>query len=788
MANATFNLPAQNQRQPDTVPTELLDDYKYSSLVGQDIRMLELLPGDGDEDVMIRIRHCALQEAREPSKEDPRMSLIALRETLPQGWHVYETLEGRYLFLYGSSETHEWTTSTWRHPDPNFDASKYGEVPATEEYEEDLEKSQFEALSYAWGQPHEKPLYIRVEDGSQHFKLSVWPNLMSALRHLRPRNPSESRTMWVDAICLNQKDTVEKSLHIPRMREIYRLAYRTIVWLGPQCDVTGLAFETAEHIASQVEVGVDPSSELFPSPSAVEKWYGFETGLPSIPAEAWEALARLLSLSWFRRLWVVQEVKLNKHAGTREVMVYWGSHTSARSNLFKAFSSICYKFTSGWPLPRIVNAGLKLELEDHIFCAKQVLEPQNGAQLPSLRWLFRIHASMDCVDDRDRVYGLLGLAGLHFSEELKVSYDDTYGAADVNMDAVLTHIRLTGRLELLEPRGLSRRRYLVDAPSWVPDWAGRAGTRYFTEPTFPANNTRAHIKHDKDHPHILHVLGIKCTVIDELTDSLEWFDAENHWETLRHVRSWQPYNLDSAFYKPTGETMREAYAVTLIQAQVDTRWPHDDTPKMQQWVEQNYTNALFGSRSLAQDSDQGCSFTAQTMHQHVVKALMYCTGRRFFQTKEGYMGITNQYTRKGDIVAILLGCVTPVILRPVHDTDGQLTFSWVGECFVHGLHDSMKLLGPLPPPWKGILRCFAGLRSCLRFQNTETGEETWKDPRLQPLEGWERFRPKEMEQHYPIDFIFLRHRSTGEEITYDPRLEPEHLKARGVDLTWFTLV
>lgn len=748
--------------------------------------MLELLPGDGDEDVMIRIRHCALQEARGPSKEDPRMSLTALRGTLPQGWHVHKTIEGRYLFLYRSSETHEWTTSTWRHPEPNFDTSKYEEVPETEEYEEDLEKSQFEALSYAWGQPQEKPLYIRVEDASQHFKLGVWPNLMSALRHLRPRNPSVSRTMWVDAICLNQKDPLEKGLHIPRMREIYRLAYRTIVWLGPQCDVTSLAFETVEHVASQVEMGVDASFELFPSPSAVENWHGFETGLPSIPAEAWEALASLLSLSWFWRLWVVQEVKLNKHAGPRGVMVYWGSHTSARSNLFKAFSSICTKYTTGWPLPRIVNAGLKLE--NHIIRAKQLLEPQNGAQLPSLRWLFRHHARMDCVDDRDRVYGLLGLTGLRFSEELKVSYDDTYGAADVNMDAVLTHVRLTGRLELLDPCATSHRRVLVDAPSWVPEWTGRAGVSYFIEPTFPANNTRAHIKHDQHHPHILHVLGVKCTVIDELTDSLELFDAEHPWKTLRHVRSWQPYNLDSALYKPTGETMREAYAVTLIQADVDTRWPHDDTPKMQQWVEQNYTNALFGSRSLAQDSDQGCSSTAQSMHQHVVTALHYCTGRRFFQTKEGYMGITNQYTRKGDIVAILLGCVTPVVLRPVHDTDGQLTFSWVGECFVHGLHDSIKFLGPLPPPWKGILRYYAGNRACLRFQNTETGEETWQDPRLQPPEGWERFWPKEMEQHYPIDLIFLRHRSTGEEITYDPRLEPEHLEARGVDLTWFTLV
>lgn len=712
-----------------------------------------------------------------------------LRNTLPLDWHAYETNECRYLFLKGSSKSriHDWRTSTWRHPDPMFDTSKYGRVPDAGECEkEDLEGTHFEALSYAWEKPQKDSLalYIRVV-GSQHFKLSVWPNLMSALRQLRPQGTSSpSRALWVDAICLNQKDHVEKGLHIPRMRDIYRLAYRTIVWLGPQCDTTGLSFETVERIASQVEMGVEAPLQLFPSPGAVDKWHRFETELPWLPPEAWEALVSLLSLSWFWRLWVVQEVKLNTNL--RGFMVYWGSHKISGSKLCRAITSICAKYTNGWPLPRIANAGLKLE--QYIPSATHLLQPQIRTHLPSLRKLFRDHMRRSCCDDRDRVYGLLGLAGPRFPEELKVSYDDMYGAADVNMDAVLTHIRLTGRLELLDPYAPSHRKVLVGAPSWVPEWSGHAGISYFIEPTFPANNTRAHIQHDKDHPKILNVLGLKCAVIHELTDILEWFDSEHPWKTLRHVRSWQPLDLDTAVYKPTGETVREAYAVTLLQADLDSRWPHDDTPRTQQWVEQDYTHVLFGSRSIAEDGDQESSFTAQTLHQHVLTALHYCTGRRFFQTKEGYMGISNRDAQKGDIVAILLGCVTPVVLRPVRATDGQSRFSWVGECFVHGLHDSLKLLGPLFPPWKGILRNYPGNRTCLRFQNTRTGEETWQDPRLPPLEEWERFWPEKMEQHYPIDLIFLRHRRTGEEITYDPRLEPEHLEARGVELTWFKLV
>lgn len=55
---------------------------------------------------------------------------------------------------------------------------------------------------------------------------------------------------------------------------------------------------------------------------------------------------------------------------------------------------------------------------------------------------------------------------------------------------------------------------------------------------------------------------------------------------------------------------------------------------------------------------------------------------------------------------------------------------------------------------------------------------------IPPFSDW----PEKMEQCDPMDPIFLRHRNTGEEITYDPRLEPEHSEARGIELTWFTLV
>jgi hypothetical protein len=50
--------------------------------------------------------------------------------------------------------------------------------------------------------------------------------------------------------------------------------------------------------------------------------------------------------------------------------------------------------------------------------------------------------------------------------------------------------------------------------------------------------------------------------------------------------------------------------------------------------------------------------------------------------KEGYMALVPRLARVDDIVCILFGCDTPVVLRP--NGDG---FEFIGECFIHGIMD-----------------------------------------------------------------------------------------------------
>ena len=59
---------------------------------------------------------------------------------------------------------------------------------------------------------------------------NIGPKLAAALRRLR--NDTTSRILWVDAICINQTDDLEKADQIRMLGFIYQNAYQVLVWLG----------------------------------------------------------------------------------------------------------------------------------------------------------------------------------------------------------------------------------------------------------------------------------------------------------------------------------------------------------------------------------------------------------------------------------------------------------------------------------------------------------------------------------------------------------------------------
>ncbi|KAF1820961.1 HET-domain-containing protein, partial [Dissoconium aciculare CBS 342.82] len=82
-------------------------------------------------------------------------------------------------------------------------------------------KPYYRALSYAWGtEMSDIPISV---DGHPRV---ITSNLYAALRSLRDEESEVA--LWVDALCINQQDLVEKMHQIGQMRTIYREARQVV--------------------------------------------------------------------------------------------------------------------------------------------------------------------------------------------------------------------------------------------------------------------------------------------------------------------------------------------------------------------------------------------------------------------------------------------------------------------------------------------------------------------------------------------------------------------------------
>ena len=165
----------------------------------------------------------------------------------------------------------------------------------------------YEALSYVWG----------IKTASQKVLLDGVPvviteNLDCALRHLRYK--VMIRTLWIDALCIDQRDVRERNHQVQIMGKIYERAAKVVVWLGAveRGDVYLQAMLGAMQLALSDR---RQFSRLFDYVCSVIALTGPRDSSPSSPhACALDALQRLVTCPWFVRLWVVQELALAKNA------------------------------------------------------------------------------------------------------------------------------------------------------------------------------------------------------------------------------------------------------------------------------------------------------------------------------------------------------------------------------------------------------------------------------------------------------------------------------------------
>lgn len=330
-------------------------------------------------------------------------------------------------------------------------------------------KANYEALSYAWGDPTKtRTIYV---DG-RPFQATA--NLFEALQECRYMG-KRHRVLWVDAVCINQRDIIEKSAQVQMMAKIYRQASRVVIWLGPISNTSATFWDLLEWYRAETTAW----QSLNPDRDQDQFFMPLELDLSGRLA-----VHKFLSRPWFGRAWVIQEVIL-----AQEAVVRCGHHEMDWETFSYFVCDFRYAYLEdAWNgvISRSIFFDEELERSYH-----RHNEVVNGSRLLNLPFLIvairtarrknrrmnlcellKYARLQDATDSRDKVYSILGLLddeeraylpkpdySSHF-----LSVFSTWARASImetSALAVLAAVHQYKEATWSLPR---------DLPSWVPDW------------------------------------------------------------------------------------------------------------------------------------------------------------------------------------------------------------------------------------------------------------------------------------------------------------------------------
>lgn len=397
-----------------------------------------------------------------------------------------------------------------------------------------FETPSYRALSYAWGngtKSHEIFTINPTEVGNHHHNISsagrstdgggpayvperevlsipITASLDSCLRHLRTSYGSESLTIWIDQICIDQSNDHEKSAQVELMRKIYSLAHQVIVWLGPAADGSDDVMDAHARVAllssefhQEMPTGIQPTWQALRNFYAIEQNWSLPTFQRLVdnvvkiyaPLIGNRKIQKWLNRDWFSRIWVIQELTLSRDA----VFVCGDRSLHARAQAFVSLDLFTWILWY-WSLDDIYNTRLP-EISTSILLLSKTtdlaeLREACMAVLTAFDWqrpdlrLLDLYTYLYTNKDnpwttskyRDRLYGVLGLASDSDHLDIRPDY-----STETKTTMVLTQIaralieKGNERLQVLSmaqfpKQGITEMEDGVDEesplPSWVPDW------------------------------------------------------------------------------------------------------------------------------------------------------------------------------------------------------------------------------------------------------------------------------------------------------------------------------
>ena len=338
-------------------------------------------------------------------------------------------------------------------------------------------KPKFWAASWTWGdkkQTHEIALHGET--------FGVSKNLFEML--LKLRHAQRTLTYWIDAICINQTFTPEKSQQVSAMGEVYSAAEAMVVWLGN---------------------AADDSDEVFRVYQKYEKLLAAPMGIYRIPEAEFTdrfklAAARFGARPWFSRVWIIQEFAVSNlvlfKCGDKAVKIagfdqllrkgeesYFPQSPGLEPDYMTRVKQIA-TYSALWQTRRTTQRKYKPHEQPSYSTASQNLLMQSYSESSDvnpnrleLLHLLAKYRLFGVTEPEDKVYALYCLARIGGEPIAGSPLKPDYGLPTevVFQKAAFQIIAMTGNLDVfsfLLPRSRPPRKGLepLRLSSWAPDW------------------------------------------------------------------------------------------------------------------------------------------------------------------------------------------------------------------------------------------------------------------------------------------------------------------------------
>ena len=519
----------------------------------------------------------------------------------------------------------------------------------------------YRTLSYVWGDTEQQMHPLVTPEGS----VQITDALKAILEKLRMR--MKSVTLWIDALCVNQADPVEKAQQIRLLPGIFQEATCTLAFLGADNDGDA-AIEMLLQVRAKAVVK-DKLETDWPEdlPPIDPSWREHRT--PPLDAAVWADVRALFNRAWFRRVWIVQEMVV-----TPTVKVICGKWMIEWHDLFAAMEIVDQE-----------HEALSHDLRPWIPFLTLAKHREWEARLK--RWplylLLENYRHADSSLKRDRFFALMGLAEDGNRDEFAPDYKVKFEEVALR---VAEGFLVQGQgVKLLYRAGLTAQSDRF--PSWLPDWtvsrAGSLADSFDRGVEFNAcAGINGSIVHSQGSDEIL-VHGCEVDEISEVTSS-------------------------------TNEPKQRKSYFTEIDTMVDSLRNRAVKGNFEEW---KWKTPIAGAEypshnsSLTEDIGLHDSYQAlRRLHKKMKpglaeKSLAYVSllddkvlGWRFALTKVGRCAVIPHEARVGDKVCILQSGVVPFVIRRSERVGAYVL---VGECYVTGMMQG-ELRNSFSELWKPI--------------------------------------------------------------------------------------